>query len=146
MLERDALVMANARRLIKRKKATSNARLYMELFGAGQTAARVLCANTLGIDPDSNQTYFNEMMKHIRGQRRLARTIKEKKMSIYTYVVEHKGSPSITAGTEVNGGALKAIMFDDGLAKLEAIENFLDELRESTTDNQTKYSIDDFRN
>ncbi len=68
-------------------------------------------------------------------------------MSIYTYVVNHrKDSPAVGAGTELNGGELQAVMFDDGLAKLEAMEKFLTELRESTTDKQAKYSIDTFMN
>ena len=68
-------------------------------------------------------------------------------MSIYTYVVDHKReNPSVGSGTKINGGTLQAVMFDDALAKLEAIESFLQEIRESTTDDQTKYSIDDFIN
>jgi hypothetical protein len=65
MFERDAIVMANARRLIKAKKITSNGRLYMELFGTGLTTARICCINDLGLDPDSNETSYNKMMKHI---------------------------------------------------------------------------------
>ena len=68
-------------------------------------------------------------------------------MNIYTYVVDHgKDSPRISAGTGVNGGKLQAVMFDDALAKLEAFEDFLAELRGSTTCEQTKYAIDDFLN
>lgn len=68
-------------------------------------------------------------------------------MSIYTYVVDHgKDTPAIGASTVVNGGKLQAVMFDDALAKLEAMEEFLAELRDNTTDDQTKYSIDDFLN
>ena len=62
-----ARVMANARRLIKAKKSTSNARLYMELFGTGFTTARFCCINNLGLDPDGNETDYNKMMKHIDG-------------------------------------------------------------------------------
>lgn len=69
MLERDALVMANARRLIKAKKMTSNAGLYMELFGTGLNTARLLCINNLGLDPESNETSYTKMMKHIKGDR-----------------------------------------------------------------------------
>ena len=68
MFKRDAIVMANARRLIKAKKATSNGRLYMELFGTGFTTARLCCMNNLGLDPDSNVTCYNEMMAHIEGE------------------------------------------------------------------------------
>ena len=67
-------------------------------------------------------------------------------MSIYTYVVNHKDNPAVSAGTEINGGKLQAVMFDDALAKLEEVEAFLAELRDNTTDEQTKYAIDDFMN
>jgi len=64
LLERDALVMANARRLIKAKKITSNGRLYSELFGTGHGTARDRCRK-LGIDPDLNLTSYNTMMNYI---------------------------------------------------------------------------------
>jgi hypothetical protein len=67
MLQRDAIVMANARRLIKANKKTSNAELYMELFGTGCGTARMLCANNLGLDPDGNDTCYTKMMQHING-------------------------------------------------------------------------------
>lgn len=68
-------------------------------------------------------------------------------MSIYTYVVDHgKNNPAIGADTEVNGGKIQAVMFDDALAKLEAIEAFLNELENETTCDQTRYSIQDFMN
>ena len=65
MLERDAIVMANARRLIRATKSTSNGRLYMELFGTGLTTARVRCIQDLGLDPDGNKTNYTKMMEHI---------------------------------------------------------------------------------
>lgn len=65
ILERDALIMANARNLIKAHKRTSNQRLYMELFGTGFGTARSR-SRRLGCDPESNVTNYNEMMKHIR--------------------------------------------------------------------------------
>lgn len=65
MHKRDAIVMANARRLIKAKKLTSNGRLYMELFGTGMGTARLCCRNNLGLDPDSNVTDYSAMMAHI---------------------------------------------------------------------------------
>tara|TARA_Y100000310_G_C20693205_1_gene823751 strand:- start:1757 stop:2071 length:315 start_codon:yes stop_codon:yes gene_type:complete len=52
----DILVMANARRLIKAHKRTSNARLCMELFGTGFTSATRYCRE-MGFDPDSNETH-----------------------------------------------------------------------------------------
>ena len=64
MLQRDALVMANARRLIKAKKITSNGRLYSELFGTGHGTARAACRE-LGICPDSNETRYNTMMAYL---------------------------------------------------------------------------------
>ena len=56
-LTNDVLVMSNARRLIKAHKATSNARLCMELFGTGYGTARDYCRK-LKLDPDSNLTPF----------------------------------------------------------------------------------------
>jgi hypothetical protein len=68
-------------------------------------------------------------------------------MSIYTYVVDHGvDCPRVSASTELNGGKLQAVMFDDALSRLEEVEAFLSELREATTCDQTKYSIDDFQN
>ena len=67
--------------------------------------------------------------------------------SIYTYVVEHGNErPAVVAKSIINGGKLNAVMFDDALAKLEEMEDFLNELREETTCNQTKFSIDNFLN
>ena len=65
-LERDALVMCNARRLIKSHKSTSNGRLYMELFGTGMGTARARC-RTLGFCPDDNETSYNKAIGHLRG-------------------------------------------------------------------------------
>lgn len=68
-------------------------------------------------------------------------------MSIYTYVVDHgKESPAVGANDIINGGKLQSVMFDDGLAKLQALEDFVKEIRDTTTDQQTKYAIDDFIN
>ena len=67
MFERDAIVMANARRLIKAKRITSNGCLYMQLFGTGMATARICCTNNLGLDPDGNETSYTKMMKHIEG-------------------------------------------------------------------------------
>lgn len=63
-LKQNALIMANARRLIKAKVATSNGRLYMELFGTGMGTGRERCRE-LGIDPDSNKTDYTTMANHI---------------------------------------------------------------------------------
>lgn len=68
-------------------------------------------------------------------------------MSIYTYVVDHGiKSPTVGANDIINGGKLQSVMFDDGLAKLKALEDFVKEIRDTTTCNQTKYAIDDFLN
>jgi len=69
------------------------------------------------------------------------------KDTIYTYVVNHKlKSPTINASTKINDGKLVAVMFEDAFVKLEGFETFLNELRNETTCDQTKYSIDDFLN
>ena len=60
-----AIVMANARQIIKAKKATTNGRLYMLLFGTGQTTAMRICTEDLGLDPDDNKTDFSEMITFI---------------------------------------------------------------------------------
>ncbi len=67
MDNRDAIVMANAKRLIKLKKITSNGRLYMELFGTGLGTARSRCLH-LGLDPDSNKTSYSKMMEFLTKQ------------------------------------------------------------------------------
>jgi hypothetical protein len=63
----DALVMANARRLIKANKITSNGRLYSELFGTGMGTGQDRCRE-LGLDPDSNKTSYNEMIEHLKSK------------------------------------------------------------------------------
>jgi hypothetical protein len=68
-------------------------------------------------------------------------------MPIYTYVVDHGiKSPSVGSNDIINGGKLQSVMFDDGLAKLQALEDFVKEIRDTTIDQQTKYAIDDFLN
>lgn len=66
-LKRDALVMANARRLIKARKATSNAKLYMELFGTGFSTARQCCSE-LGVNPDGNITNYSSMAAQLEAK------------------------------------------------------------------------------
>jgi hypothetical protein len=53
--------MANARRLIKRKRMP-NCELYAELFGVGSTTALIRCTE-LGINPDSNNSSRQEVDK-----------------------------------------------------------------------------------
>ena len=65
-LSRDARVMASARKMMKKKKATSNARLYMELFGTGMTTSCNACRLDLGLDPDSNETCYMSMLNYIK--------------------------------------------------------------------------------
>jgi len=59
-----ALVMANARRIVKRT-TMSNARLFMELHGSGMGTAIRYCREMLGLDPDDNKTRYNDMTLHI---------------------------------------------------------------------------------
>lgn len=70
VLERDALIIANARRLIKANKRTSNQGLYMDLFGTGFGTARTRCIK-LGCDPESNITDYTAMIESIRGRYRV---------------------------------------------------------------------------
>ena len=63
-LETYALVMANARRLIKANVRTSNGRLFSELFGTGFGTGRD-SARSLGLNPDCNKTDYNQMRRHI---------------------------------------------------------------------------------
>lgn len=62
-----ALVMANARRIVKRT-TMSNGRLFMELHGSGLGTARSYCRDMLGLDPDSKETNYSEMMAFIGEQ------------------------------------------------------------------------------
>jgi hypothetical protein len=64
VLENYALVMANARRLIKANVRTSNGRLFSELFGTGFGTGRD-SARSLGLNPDCNKTDYNQMRRHI---------------------------------------------------------------------------------
>lgn len=54
-MERDKLIMANARRLIKKTRMPNHV-LYAELFGTGSTTSFRRCIE-LGLDPDSNSCY-----------------------------------------------------------------------------------------
>jgi hypothetical protein len=63
-LENDALVMANARRLIKANVRTSNGRLYSEIFGTGCGSGRQGSRN-LRLDPDGNKTCYSAMCSYI---------------------------------------------------------------------------------
>lgn len=63
-LYRDALIMANARKLIKKKAITSNGRLYSDLFGTGRLTGRQ-GAIDLGLDPDGNTTNYYSMCEFI---------------------------------------------------------------------------------
>jgi hypothetical protein len=54
------LGMANARQLIKANKATSNGKLFMNLFGTGFGTARSRCRQ-IGLNPDSNETSLSIM-------------------------------------------------------------------------------------
>jgi len=67
LILKDALVMANARRLIKKHRSMINWVLCMELFGLGSTSAIAKCKE-LGLDPDSNSTSYNSMCEYIRNK------------------------------------------------------------------------------
>ena len=64
--ERDALIIANARRMMKACRQ-SNRYLYSELFGTGSATAGVMCIE-LGLDPESNETSYTKMMDHIEAK------------------------------------------------------------------------------
>lgn len=50
-------------------------------------------------------------------------------MSIYTYVVDHKGAtPVVSAAMHVNGGELVAVMFADALKRIDELEERLREI------------------
>lgn len=67
--------------------------------------------------------------------------------NIYSYIVDHENeTPSVGIRTEVNGGTVIGVMFDDALKKLEDVDEFITGLRDSTKCDQTKYAIDDFLN
>jgi hypothetical protein len=61
--KRDALVLANVRRIVKRSRMP-NLVLAMETFGFGSTSAYMMC-NRLGLDPDSNHTSLAQMYVHV---------------------------------------------------------------------------------
>lgn len=62
-LKYQAIVMANARRLLGRPSMT-NWHLYSEIFGTGAGTAKTQCRQ-LGLDIDSNQTSYQLMCDHI---------------------------------------------------------------------------------
>ena len=62
--ERDALIMSNARGMIKLKARSTNAHLYSDLFGTGFGTATRRCVD-LGYDPCSNKTEYNEAIDYI---------------------------------------------------------------------------------
>ena len=50
-------------------------------------------------------------------------------MAIATYVVEFEGSsPAVSAGTEIMGGKLIGVQFDDALAEIEELQNYIGDL------------------
>ena len=62
--ERDALIMANAREMIRLKARSTNAHMYSNLFGTGFGTARRRCIE-LGYDPSSNETKYSVAMEYI---------------------------------------------------------------------------------
>ena len=66
-------------------------------------------------------------------------------MSIYTYVVDHKGaSPSVGASDKINGGVIISLSFENSHERIQELEAFINSLRDKTICEQTKYAIDDF--
>lgn len=65
VLERDSIVLANARRLIRAANRTTNSSLYMQLFGTGFGTAQRRCEEYFGLDPHGFTTSYNEMMEFI---------------------------------------------------------------------------------
>lgn len=64
-LERDALILANARKLIKRSKSMTNAELMNRLFGMGHIRVTEHCFS-LGLHPDSSETNYSQMLANIK--------------------------------------------------------------------------------
>ncbi len=58
--ERDRLIMANVRRLIKGGDRVLNWGLCMDIFGTGSTTAVKRC-NKMGLDPYSSSSKKNEV-------------------------------------------------------------------------------------
>lgn len=50
-------------------------------------------------------------------------------MSVYTFVVAFETPPRIGADTDILGGKLHAVQFDDALARLEDAEKLVDTLK-----------------
>ncbi|GEM_PF-3992058 len=69
-----ALVMANARRLILKSRATTNVKLYMSLFAVGMRTGLQRCKE-LGLEPNGNETNFMKMMDHIELKERVEYTM-----------------------------------------------------------------------
>ena len=59
-----ALILANARRLIKKRRQMNNRELVKELMGQGSGAAGQICRE-VGLDPDGNKTSYNDMCRYI---------------------------------------------------------------------------------
>ena len=66
-LERDALIMANTRRIMRAKRIKTNTSLYMDIFGVGMTTSISACVK-LGLDPEGNETHYNSMIDYIRAE------------------------------------------------------------------------------
>lgn len=66
-LKRDALILANARRIMKATR-TPNQWLVAELFGQGSTSAHEICLR-LGLDPEGRETRYDLMIDYIKTHR-----------------------------------------------------------------------------
>lgn len=68
-------------------------------------------------------------------------------MTIHTYVVDHGNkSPRVGLNAKINGGKVIVVALGDVYEELDSMRKFIDELRDSTSCDQTKYGIDDFLN
>ncbi len=61
---REAIIMANCRRLIKYSRNTDNKDLYSNIFGVDTDEAINKCIR-LGLNPDGKSTNYKVMMKFI---------------------------------------------------------------------------------
>ena len=65
MLKRDAVVMANARRMVpKFRNVPTNAQLYALLFGGDLAVAADRCKR-IGLEPEGKTTSYNVMIEFI---------------------------------------------------------------------------------
>lgn len=64
-------------------------------------------------------------------------------MSIVTYVVEHDNIPRISLSDEIKGGKIVVVAAGDYAERVDKLESLIRTVREETTCEQTRYTIDD---